>query len=355
MKISQPVKLAGIIIALIVLYFMIRSLFAGEAEQVEAAANPDFTVVTEIISPQDWRDEVTIRGRTKAERKVIVRAETSGNIIATPTKIGSFVSKGEVLCRLSVDARRAQLAEANASLAKAELDYNAAVKLGEDGFRSETGVAQAKAVRDQARALVERARLELEKTEINAPFDGVYDERHAEVGDYLKVGDPCATVIQRSPFLIVGAVSERDVNKIAIGDRGVATLATGETIEGTVRFVAKSADPATRTFDVELEVPNDDGNLRDGVTAEFTVFARERSAHRVPRSALILNDNGDLGIRSLNGENIVQFEPVRMLGETPSGIWVSGLEAQVKLITSGQGFVSTGQKVQSVDAAERQS
>lgn len=355
MQISQPVKLAGIIVALIVIYFLVRGMFGGGDIQIEAAANPDFTVVTEVTSPLEWRDEVTVRGRTKAERKVIVRSETSGNIIATPTAIGALVSEGDVLCRLSVDARRAQLAEASAGLAKAELDYNAAVKLGADGFRSETGVASAKAIRDQAVAQAERARLELEKTNIVAPFDGIYDARHAEVGDFLSIGDPCATVIQRSPFLVVGAVSERDVNKITKGDRGVATLATGETIEGIIRFVAASADAATRTFNVELEVPNEEGSLRDGVTAEFTVFAKERSAHRVPRSALILNDNGDLGIRSLDDENIVEFQPVRMLGETPSGIWVSGLEANVRLIISGQGFVSSGQKVQAVDSSERPS
>jgi multidrug efflux system membrane fusion protein len=166
----------------------------------------------------------------------------------------------------------------------------------------------------------------------------------------MGIGDPCATVIQRSPFLVTGAVSERDVSKLSKGDRGVARLATGETIEGTVRLVASAADPATRTFNVELEIPNEDGALRDGVTAEFKVFAEERNAHRVPRSALVLNDAGDIGVRTVSSDNVVGFAAVRLIGETASGVWVSGLEGNVTVIVRGQEYVSAGQTVKSVPA-----
>ncbi|WP_428409955.1 efflux RND transporter periplasmic adaptor subunit [Hyphococcus sp.] len=351
MNVSQSVKLAGVFIALIVLYFLVRGLFGGAPETApDAAAAEEFTVVVDTISPEEWRDQVVVRGRTKAERKVIVRAETSGVIADTPAALGSLVSEGDVLCRLNVDARQAQLAEARAAQAKAQLDYDAAAKLSEGGFRSETAVASAKAVLDQSAAALERARVELDKTEIKAPFDGVYDERHAEVGALLKVGDPCATVIKRSPFLVVGAVSERDVSKVRQGDRGRARLATGEAIDGVVRFVASSADPATRTFDIELEVPNEDGLLRDGVTAEFMVFAEERSAHRVPRASLVLNDEGEIGVRSLDDNNIVVFTSVRLIGETPSGVWVAGLSGDVRLIVGGQEYVTAGQTVSAVPA-----
>ncbi|WP_133162304.1 efflux RND transporter periplasmic adaptor subunit [Hyphococcus luteus] len=358
MNVPQSVKLAGVFVVLIVLYFLVKGLFGGapaSSEDAGAAAPDDFTVIYQTVTPQDWRDEVIVRGRTEADRKVIVRAETSGAVAETPAELGALVSKGDILCRLNVDARQAQLAEARASLAKAKLDYDAAVKLNEDGFRSETAVAQARAMRDQAAAQLERARNELQKTDIKAPFDGVFDKRHVELGDFMNVGDPCATVIQRSPFLVVGAVSERDVAKIKKGDRGRARLATGETIDGVVRFVATSAEPATRTFDVELEVPNEDGLLRDGVTAEFTVFAEERSAHRVPRAALVLNDGGDIGLRTLDEENIVGFEPVRLIGETPSGVWVAGLSGDARVITGGQLYVNEGQKVAAVEADEADS
>lgn len=348
MNISQSVKLAGIIVALIVLYFMVRGLFASPVavtQDAAAAEQERFTVITQTVSPQEWRDIIIVRGRSEAEKKVIVRAETAGAVTETPTPLGANVKAGDILCRIGVDARQAQLAEARAALARAQLDYDAAVKLNEEGFRAETGVAAARASRDQAAAQVERARLELAKTEITAPFDGVFDHRNAELGDFLKVGDPCGTVIQPTPFLITGAVSERDVGKISKGDRGVATLATGETVEGVIKFVASAADPSTRTFNVELEVPNEDGALRDGVTAEFRIFAEKRNAHRTPRSALVLNDAGEIGIRTLTNENVVEFVTVKLIGEEESGVWIDGLNGQVRVITQGQSFVSEGQHV----------
>ncbi len=346
MNVSQSVKLAGIIVAAVIFYFIARGVFGANGNSAaDTTPQQRFTVIAETIGPEEWNDEIIIRGRTEAERKVVIRAETEGMVDETPARLGAMVQTGDVLCRLNVDARAAQLAEARAARAKAKLDYEAAVKLNKEGFRAETAVAAARAALDQATAQAERARLELSKTEIKAPFDGVFDHRNAEKGDFMRIGDPCGTVIQASPFLVTGAVSEREVGKIDKGDRGVARLVTGETLEGVVRFISAAADPATRTFDVELEVPNEDGKLRDGVTAEFTVFAKKRTAHHIERSALVLNDHGEIGVRTLSPENEVLFQPVKLLGEDEDGVWVAGAAGDMRLIIRGQEFVSAGQIV----------
>ena len=346
MKLSTSVLTALSIFGLIILYFGARALVGGAGATADVDEAPErILVVAEEIAAQPWRDVITVRGMTKAERKVAVRTETAGTVDETPTALGAHVKKGDVLCRLRVDARRAAVAEARAAVRKAQLDYDAGVKLSDEGFRSETSVAALKAALDLASANLERATLDLGNTEIKAPFDGVFDQRNAEVGDFLKIGEPCGVVIQRSPFLIAGAVPERDVAKIAVGDRGVAQLATGETVEGAVRFVASSANPATRTFTVELETPNEDGSLRDGVTAEFKVFATERSAHLLPRSALTLDDEGRIGVRSVDGDNVVVFTPVSLIGEAPDGVWVGGLDGAPRIITRGQDYVRAGETV----------
>ena len=346
MSVSQSVKLAGTLVLLIILYFLVRGMFGSTQPIAEAqSANNAITVIAADISPEAWSDEVSIQGRTKAEINVIVRAETSGVVAETPARLGAMVSEGDTLCRLNVDARRARVAEAQAALAKARLDYEAALKLGESGFRSETGVAAAKANRDQTAAQAEQATLELEKTNITAPFHGIYDQRFAEVGDFLSIGDPCATVIKFDPFLVVGSVSEKDVGKINVGNRGMAKLATGETVEGTVRFVSSSASPATRTFNVELEIPNADGSLKDGVTADFTVYAENKNAYFLPRSSLVLNDSGNIGIRTVNNDNVVKFMPVAIVGETADGVWVNGPSGDIRVIVRGQEYVDAGRTV----------
>lgn len=356
MRLSTSVKIALAIFFAALLYFGVSMALRPAAEKTtENTSTPEterFIVTVTPIAPQQWRDTITVRGRTEALRKVTVRAETPGVVAQTPATLGALVKKGDVLCRLKTDARQASLNEARAQFAKAKLDYDAAVKLAKDGFRSETSVATAKAALDLAKAGEEQARLTLNKINIAAPFEGVFDQRMIEVGDFMGVGDPCGVIIQRSPYLVSGSVSERDVSKVAIGDPGIARLSTGETIEGKVRFVATSANPATRTFKVELEIPNESGDLKDGVTADFQVFAARRDAHLVPRSSLLLDDTGRISVRTVNGEKRVETHPVSILGEADSGVWINGLNGSLALITRGQDFVSAGQDVDTVDQGQ---
>ncbi|MEL6111660.1 MAG: efflux RND transporter periplasmic adaptor subunit [Pseudomonadota bacterium] len=342
-------KLAALIAGAVILYFVVRTVLGGvfgstEQAETEDAATPVFTVKVTQVEPQSWQENLAVRGRTKAIRKVTVRAETSGLVAATPTKIGAQVKEGDILCRLQVDARQAQRDQARAALSKAKIDYNAARTLKDEGFSSDTAVASAKAAFDLATANLKQAQTGLEQSVIRAPFDGVFDERLVEAGDLLRPGDPCGIVIQQTPYLVVGAISERNVGKISLGDRGVARLATGETVEGTVRYVAQAADPATRTFDLELEIPNTDGKLRDGVTAQFSITASRRSAHVIKRAALVLNDEGAIGVRTVE-DGVVVFKPVTPLGDNANGFWVTGLEGVIALITRGQEFVVDGQTV----------
>ncbi len=350
---ALSVKIAALLFVLVVGYFGIRTLLRDDTVSplanvaiVETVEN--FRVIATPIAPQPWQDKVTIRGRTKALRTVIARAQTPGIVLAAPTKIGEKVTKNSVLCRLRVDARRAQLTQMKAAAAKARLDYIAAIELHKEGLGSDAAVATATAALDLSQANLRQAELDIDQTKIRAPFAGIFDQRMAEVGDYLSVGDPCGVVIQQSPFLAVGAISERDVNKISIGDIGIATLATGEEVEGKVRFVANSADPNTRTFDVELEIPNEDSKIRDGVTAQFTVFAKRLDAWLIKRSAIILDDQQNTGIHHVGEDNIVRFTPVELLADDRDGVWVSGISGKTNLITRGQQYVKAGQVVEVV-------
>lgn len=347
MRLSSSVKAALLIALVVLVYFGVRALFQSDNDAAAASSEAEtlFSVVATPIAPTPWRDEVSVRGRTQAMRKVAVRSETSGTIVETPVSQGSKVSKGDTLCRLKVDARKAALNEANASLKKASLDYKAALELAKDGFRSESAVATQKAALDQARANVELAQLNLNRVSITAPFDGVFDRRQVEVGDFMNVGAECGVVIQQDPFLVTGAVSEQVVGKIKPGDKGIARLSTGESVDGVVRFVSSSAAEATRTFRVELEIPNPEGRLKDGVTAEFTIFTERRDAHLIPRSALGLDAQGRVSVRIVENGDTIRVRPVNLLGEEPAGVWIDGLEGSANLVTIGQDYVSDGQKV----------
>ena len=183
-------------------------------------------------------------------------------------------------------------------------------------------------------------------TRITAPVAGVLVSKPAEAGGYLQTGDLCATVSVLDPINVVVQAGERDISAIHTGMRASARLATGETVSGSVRFIAPAADLATRTFRVEMEVANPDRKLREGVTAELSVPLPPVKAHLLPPSALTLDDAGQFGVRIIAAGNKAQFLPVNVLSQERQGTWVTGLPETVTVITVGQDFVVDGQTVE---------
>lgn len=295
-----------------------------------------------------WKREVIIRGQTEASRSVKMRAETASRIAKVPVGEGRHVSKGTVLIRLDPAERTAALAEAKALLRQRAVEFKAARALAAKGYRADTKLAESRAHLDAARARVSQMNTDMARTKIVAPFDGILEKRFVEEGDYVKIGDDVARFVDLDPILVVGAVSEREVNSLKTGVEATATLVDGRKITGVIRFIGAVADEATRTFRVEIVIPNTDGTIRDGVTSVVNLFAAQIKAHFLPPSLLTLDDTGHLGIKAVNKENRVLFFPVKILADKQNGIWVAGLPDTVNLITVGQEFVKTGQRVKPV-------
>jgi multidrug efflux system membrane fusion protein len=322
---------------------------AAEKEKKPGTASQVPAVQVRLITAEARKQDHVVRGQTEALRKVIVRAETAGKVAAIRADRGTPVRAGDTICELAVDERSAMLKQARAVMKQRQLEYDASRQLRDKGFRSETALAGDQAEFEAAAAQVERMENELDNTKLRAPFEGIVDARMADVGDYLSPGQPCAMVIDQDPFLVVGQASEKDVTAINKGDSGWATLVSGERIDGKVRFVSKSADSATRTFRVELEIPNPQGKIRDGITAEMHVSGREMQAHRISPAILALDEKGHIGVRIVDDKKKVQFVPVEIVADTPEGIWVSGLPAKATVITVGQDYVSAGQEVRTTE------
>ena len=361
-KISVPTirrsyVIAGVIFLLLVVY-VASGIFGGTAKNnsakggdtegsksasVNEVSTP--TVRVQTIMAETRRQDLVVRGQSEALRKVLVRAETAGKVSAVRADRGNAVKAGDTICELKVDERLAMLKQARAVMKQRQLEYDASKQLKEKGFRSDTALAGDQAEFEAANAQVERMEKELENTKLKAPFDGVIDARMVDVGDYLAPGQPCALVIDQDPFLIVGQASEKDVGTIHNGDAGWAKLVTGERVEGKVRFISKSADLATRTFRVELEVSNKDGTIRDGVTAEMHITGEQVEAHRISPAILALDEKSAIGVRIVDAKKRVQFVPVKIVEEAASGVWISGLPKSVMIITVGQEYVTIGQEV----------
>ena len=186
------------------------------------------------------------------------------------------------------------------------------------------------------------AEKEMERLTITAPFDGLLESDTAELGSLLQPGDLCGTVIQLDEIKLIGFVPEAEVDRVTIGAIATATLATGAEVQGKVTFVSRSADPETRTFEIDIVVENEDLRIRDGQTADIVISADGTKAHKLPQSALTLNKDGRLGVRIVGAESMVEFVPVTLLRDQADGVWLAGLPAQADVIIVGQDFVTHG-------------
>ena len=333
---------------------------------------------------------VVLRGETAAARLVEVRSETSGQVINEPLKKGATISQGQVLCRLDPGTRQATLAdavaglaeararvpetqakldEAKARLAEAKINFNAANKLSEGGYASETRVASAEAaVRaaeasiasatagfdstrskiQSAEASVAIANKEIERISLTAPFDGILETDTAELGTLLQPGALCAKIIQLNPIKFVGFVPETELGRIIKGSTATAKLINGQEIQGTVTFVSRSADQTTRTFRVEIEADNADLSISKGQTAEISIASDGTQAHLLPQSALTLDDSGALGVRTVDEQSKVLFFETVLIRDTMKGVWLKGLPEKTNVIVLGQEYVTDGVEVKQV-------
>jgi membrane fusion protein, multidrug efflux system len=293
-----------------------------------------------------------LRGRTEANRLVEIKSETDGRITEVTVADGTRVSAGDVVAKVSAGDRPARLAEARALLAQRRIEFEAARKLSEKGFRAETQLAASQAELEAAEAAVKIAEVELSYTAIRAPFDGVVDKRLAELGDFVDRGDPVARLVELDPMLIVTQVNERDVLRLAVGAPGQARLMNGREVTGHIRHISAVADEATRTFRVELEVPNPDGAISAGMTAEIALPLSEVMAHRISPAVLTLADSGEIGVKAVDADSRAVFHPVQIVDTDHRGMWVVGLPDEITLITVGQEYVGDGEPVRAVSESE---
>ena len=289
--------------------------------------------------------QLVLRGRTVAARNVSVPAETPGLVISQPLRKGIEVAEGDVLCRLDPGARMAQLLEAEARLAEARVEAEAATTLSLKGFTAETTLRARQAQLEAAQAQVNLVRLDISRLSIQAPFDGVLESDTAEIGSRLGPGDTCATIIDLSEVKVTGYVSEQEVDQIALGQNATARLINGRTIPGQISFISRVSDPETRTYLVEVTLPNEDGRIRDGMTAELKIDLPAEIAHNIPQNALTLDDDGRLGVRVAEG-GVARFLPTRIIAEEIDGVWVTGLPENASVIVVGQEFVRDGRRIE---------
>ena len=291
MKIKQSYKTAAILASFLAIWMVSGSMIEEENFEKNTSKLDTLSSVTIVNSKATNKSKILkSSGFTEADKFVQVRAEVSGRLIARPAQQGDYVEEGDLICQLYIAGREAY-------------------------------------------------------PKIVAPFSGYLETLRVEEGDFLNTGAVCAALIDPDPMLIVADIAEKDIAQVELGSEASAKLISGRYISGEVTFIASSADKNTRTFRVEISVDNKDRTIRDGVSAEIYIKGKQEAAHKISPAILSLNDQGKLGVRTVTTDNRVEFKEINILEDTNSGMWVSGLGEEARIITLGQEYVFQGQTV----------
>ena len=319
----------------------------AETSGAGAAAQSVRTVTYEV---KPMAIEVPLRGRTQAKTLVSVMPQTSGTVTEVLVKKGQTVAEGDVLCRLDKGDRQAAVAQAEAAVAQAQTAVDANAELRKEGLAPKNSGLALEAALRQAQAALDNANTELARTEVKATLAGVVQDPLASVGSMAGPQAACATIVQLDPMLFKTQVPEARIAYAKVGLPATVKTVTGHSVEGKVSYIASVADAATRSFAAEIEIPNADGEVLDGITAEAIVNVGTAPAHLLPQSVLTLDDEGVLGIRAVE-DSKVAFYPVTIVQDTREGVWVTGLPPTVDVITVGQEFVIPGQTVKATNVS----
>lgn len=316
MSLSKRVAAGVIVVAVVALlaggiYLRLRSSpEQGSASTAEAggaapeAAAREFAtdVAIAVEGAMARRDtlvlSVTAAGEAAAWRRVAVTAQVAGRVMELPVRESEPVRDGQMLLQIDTAEYALAVARARSELRKAEAAFLELTlfdnQIDDPELRAERRrMARARSGLDQAEVALREAELNLDRTQVRAPFDGRIANLRAVEGQHVGAGQELLEVVDLDPIKVEVQVLEGEIRHLMPGRRASVTFAAfpGETFEGRIETINPVVDPQTRTARVTVVLPNRDGRIRPGFYARVSLAA-ERFPDRilVPRAAILERD-----------------------------------------------------------------
>lgn len=306
---------------------------------------PKRTVAVVRADVADYARLIRISGVTEADKLAVLAARSNGVVQELAAEPGDSVERGAVVMLLEGEDVRAAVKTAQDQLAQAAEQLAVGEALNAKGSLPETQLTARRAAKSAAEGALSQAQAAADRLSLVAPFSGMVDAVNVEQGEWVQQGTPIATLIALDPIVVKAEVAERDVAHVSVGAKALVRLVSGVEMEGRVKHLARKASDKTRTFALEVDLPNPDGVIPSGMTAELRLTAATQPALMVPRSVLTLNEAGQLGVRVVDEGDIADFVPVELIDDAEGGFVVTGVPQGARVIVAGQDLVRDGDAV----------
>lgn len=316
-------------------------------------------VRTEVVRARDFEDVIRMTGTVEANRDVVVSAEEAGPIREIFVEKGARVGEDQPIARIDDRVLRSQVDEAEARAGIARETWERRRRLyEEDRVGSELAYLEAKYEAERAAAAAKILSERLARTVVRAPFAGILDDVPIDVGSMVGVGSPVARIVDLDPVKVTAGVPERYASDVRPGARARVTFAVldDRTFDGAVHYVGAAIDPGSRTFPVELTLPNPGRDIKPEMVADVRLTRRVvEDALVVPREALVRVEDGSVVFVVAEGAAGPVAEARRVeIGPSRENrvVVTDGLAVGDEVVVVGQRIVADGDRVRVVGGEE---
>ncbi|WP_027849183.1 efflux RND transporter periplasmic adaptor subunit [Marinospirillum minutulum] len=341
--------LALALFVLLIIWLASGDFLASETtapeQSIQNKTNELMRVETQWVEAKLFNPVETLQGQLQPWQQVNLLAETSGRVTQLFAKEGQQVKQGSKLLQLAEDNRPAQLARLRAERANRAADLKAAERLQATNLVSENELLRLKSSLLQIEADLKAAELDLANTRPQAPFDGLLEKRHVELGEFVQAGKPLFTLLNINQLKAIAQIPQQKVASIQEDQPVTLELLDGRELTGKITLIASLANASTRTYQLEALVDNPKQLRLAGASVTLAIQRASLPAHYLSLARLSLDKQGRLGVKHVNDQQQVVFTPVELLSSDTNGAWLGGLPEKIQLITLGGGFVEPGDKV----------
>ena len=340
-RLNRPTQVAVWITALVFIWMASGLIISGKDNSGENTTLKDerdlsANIGITLSKAQSHHRVLTLNGVTEPNRITGLKAQTAGPIAHLPIKEGSLVREGDILVEIDPQNRPEQLRRADALVRQREIEFSASQRLAKQGYTTEVRYAESRTELEDARREQKQAQIDLKNTKIRAPYDGVLERLNAEVGDFVGVGvfgseSAIAQVVDLDPLVITSSIPQTNLVSVQRDGEVAVNISGHEALKASIRYR------------VEVELPNPNNRIPSGLTAEVRLPLETMAAHQISSSIVALDDAGGVGVKTVDAEGVVHFQPITVLDEDEGGLWVSGMPEEVWIVTQGQAFVNEGQ------------
>jgi RND family efflux transporter MFP subunit len=297
---------------------------------------------------------VELQGDVQTKQNVLVYPETPGTLEKVFVTEGQKVSKGQVLAKIDDGGLQEQVAQLEATTALAQTTFERQKRLWDQKIGSEIQYLQAKTSYESQKNTLKQLKIQLGKSTIKAPFSGIVDDVIKDEGTVVAPGPGAELfrIVNLSNMYIEAAVPETYITNVTKGkDVEVYFPVLGEKIDAKVRQSGNFINPANRTYQIEIAIPNSKNNIKPNLTAKLKINDyTNKEAILIPQSIISENASGEQYvyiIKNEKGNEGVATQTVVKTGKTQGDVIeiLEGISTGDKLIEAGARSVKDGQEV----------